>query len=228
MVGGLRAGVDRPCCAVGRGDGRFSFHRRPGSRVEGSTAGKCGGPFKGTPVAVGQGLLEGSCLGALAAVSLAEEPLARHREGADDQDADEPDHDGDEDGDHGQHGALRDEGITQGFVAEDGDRDTPPGQNGVHAGSQQPGGEQVPDFGGFIQALLRGEQAGDAGEVDAAEGQCQDGGPADAGELQITQQVREGKFGGGEVEDLEGAQGGDDDDAESQAAADAQTVKDSW
>ena len=54
--------------------------------------------------------------------------------------------------------------------------------SGVHGGCQQPGAEQVPDFLGLIGALFGGEQAGDAGEVDAAEGDGEDGGPAEGGE----------------------------------------------
>ena len=46
-------------------------------------------------------------------------------------------------------------------------RDTPPGQDGVHGRSQQPGTEKVPDFGGFVASLFRGEETGNPGKVDA-------------------------------------------------------------
>ncbi len=125
--------------------------------------------------------------------------------------AGEPDHDGDEDGDGFEEGLALDNGVAEGLVVEDGNGDAPPGEHGVHGGGQEPGAKEIPDFGGFFGALFGGKEAGDAGEVDAAEGDGEDGGPAQAGEIEVAEQVIEGEVGGGVVEELEGEQGQDDD-----------------
>jgi len=157
---------------------------------------------------------------------LAEQPLTRHRERPDDQDPDQPHHDCHKDRYYPDQGLAGDHGIAQGVMVEDCQGYTPPGEHGVHGSSQHPGAEQVPDFSLFMGAFFWGEEAGDAGEVDPAEGDRQDSSPADAGEAQITEQVGEGIIGSGVVEGFEGDQGSDDEGAEQQAAADAEAVKD--
>ena len=89
-------------------------------------------------------------------------------------------------------------------------RQAPPGEDGVHGGADQPGTQQVPDFAGFISALLGGEEAGDAGEVNDAEGDGEDGSPGDAEELEGAEEVFEGVIGGGEVEHFKSEEGGED------------------
>ncbi len=91
-------------------------------------------------------------------------------------------------------------------------------ERGVEAGCQQPGAEQVPDLGRLLTALLRGEEAGDAGKVDAAEGDGEHNGPAQPRRLQVAEHVGQGELGGGVVEDLEGDERQDQDKAKNGAA----------
>ena len=151
-------------------------------------------------------------------IGLREEALAGDGEGADDEDADEPDHDGDEDWDDLEHGGAIHDGGSEGGMVENGDGDAPPGEHGIHSSGEEPGAEEIPDFFGFSFALFGGEESGDAGEVDAAEGDGEYGSPAEGGEGEVAEQVAEGELGGRVVEGFEGEQGGDDETAEEQAA----------
>jgi hypothetical protein len=140
-------------------------------------------------------------------------------ETADDEHADQPDHDGHEDGnDFGEGGAADDRARRRAGVVDDGHRDAPPGEAGVEARREQPRAEEVPNLGRFVAALFGGEDAGDAGEVDAAKGHRQDGGPAHAREGQAAEHIQQGKLGGAEVEYLEGQQGADDHHTPGRAA----------
>ena len=98
-------------------------------------------------------------------------------------------------------------------VVEDGDRHAPPGEGGVEARRQHPRAKEIIDFGGFVTALFGGEDAGDTGKVDAAEGDGEDGRPAHTCECQVAEHVVQGILGGAEVEDFEREQGADDHDA---------------
>ena len=216
------------------GVSRFRFGRGPvggGGRTDPAADGQgavaaAQRPDGSGALPVGAGSRGGDAGGGLGASSpggLAEEAVTGHGDGADDKDADKPDHHSHEDGDDLEQGIAGDDGIAEGLVVEDGDGNTPPGEHGIHQGSQHPGTEEVPDFGGFVGTLLRGEEAGDASEVDAAEGDGEDGSPADADELEITEQVREGEVGGGVIEEFEGQESADDEAAEEQAALDLDT-----
>jgi hypothetical protein len=202
VVGGFGAGVGGG--AVGLG-GELGHGAEGGGGGGNAAGGSAGGEAGGRA-------------GRAAGIGLGEEAVTGDGEGADDQDADEPDHDGDEDGHDLDQGSLGDDAAAEGLMVDQGDGDTPPGEGGVHGSRQQPGAEEVPDFLRLIGALFWGEEAGDAGEVDTAEGDGKDGGPAERGEAQVTEQVIEGEIGGGVVEDLEGEKGGDDEQAEEHAA----------
>ena len=191
-----------------------------GGLLSGAEGGGAGGGAAALAVAV-VGRAAGGGMGAFTGaglVSLGEEAFTGDGEGADDEDAREPDHDGDEDGHDLEQGGLIDDGVTEGGMIEDSDGDAPPGEHGVHGGGQEPGAEEIPDFGRVVGTLFGGEEAGDAGEVDAAESDGEDGGPAQAGELEVAEEVVEGEVGGGVVEELEGQQGQDDDRPKDQTA----------
>ena len=64
-------------------------------------------------------------------------------------------------------------------------------------------------------------QAGDAGKIEAAEGQRHQGRPADAGEFQVTEQVAQGVGGGAVVNGLESDEREHDDRAVDAPGADA-------
>ena len=70
-------------------------------------------------------------------------------------------------------------------MTDDGNRDAPPGECGVEACRQEPSAEKIPNLGRFIAALLRSEDAGDTGKVNAAKRNCQNSRPAQTGEFEI-------------------------------------------
>jgi len=217
------------------GVGWFRFGRRP---IGGSTDTTAHGEGA---VAISQGtdgarrslrVGAGGCIGSAGSSltragtlsGLAEETVTGHGDGTDDQDPDEPNHNCDEDGDDADEGSASDDGIAEGLVVENGNGDSPPGEHGVHDGSQHPGCEKIPDFGRFITALFWGEEAGDSGEVDAAESDGENGGPTDSHEFETTEEIGESEVRGGVVEDLESQQSGDDEGAEDQASLEFDTT----
>jgi hypothetical protein len=207
-MGKFSAGLNAILGATGHGNGviRGLGADRLGGLGSGAESGGSGGGGGGRGE---RALARGSEMGA--AVGLREEAVAGDGEGADNEDAAEPDHDGDEDGDGLEQGGAIDDLVAEGLVGEDGDGDAPPGEDGVHGGSQEPGAEEIPDFGRLVVALFGGEEASDAGEVDGAEGDGEDGGPGEAGEGETAEQVLEGEVSGGKVEELKRQQGENDD-----------------
>jgi hypothetical protein len=89
-----------------------------------------------------------------------------NREGVDQQHTDQEYQPGHKDGHNTGHRLLAKQYTTFGIVFENGDRNTPPGEGGVEAGSQQPGTKEIPDFSGFITSSFRGEDSGDPGKID--------------------------------------------------------------
>lgn len=150
-----------------------------------------------------------------------EDALASHGEGANDEDAGHPDDKGNEDGHGSGEGFGGDDGGGLEGMGGDCHGDAPPGEDGVHGGTEEPGTEEVPDLARFVGALFGGKEAGDACEVNAAEGNGEDGCPGDAKELEIAEEVLEGKIGGGVIEHLEGNQGSKDHQPKGKAGADA-------
>ncbi len=151
-----------------------------------------------------------------------EEAVTRKREGADDEHADQPDHDGHEDGDDfGEGGAADHRARGRAGVVDDGNRDAPPGEAGVEGRGQEPRAEEIPYLGGFVAALFGGEDAGDACKVNAAECHGKNGCPAHAREFKSAEHIQQGELGGAEIENLEGQQGADDHCAPGRAAVEA-------
>ncbi len=105
-----------------------------------------------------------------ALIGKGEETVPGNRERIDEQNPDEQDHGCYKDRHHFHHRCLTENGAPDRIVLEHGDRDTPPGKHGVESGSQEPGSQQVPDFGRFIAALFGGKDAGDAGKINPTEG----------------------------------------------------------
>ena len=113
---------------------------------------------------------------------LGEEPVTSHREGTDDEHPDQPDQDATKIGTTRRSVSRATTVVAQGLMIEDSQRDTPPGEHGVHGCSQHPGSKEIPNLVRLIGSLFWGEEARNAGEVDAAEGDGQDGGPANTDE----------------------------------------------
>ncbi len=70
-------------------------------------------------------------------------------------------------------------------MADNRHRDTPPGEDGVERRGQEPRAKEVIHFLGFVGALLGGEDARDTRKVNATEGNCEDGSPAETSKRQI-------------------------------------------
>ena len=103
-------------------------------------------------------------------------------------------------------------------MIEDRNRYAPPSKRGIEGRSKQPCAKQIPNLGGLVAALFRGKDACNAGEVDAAEGEGEDGSPVDAGEGEVAQHVLQRERGCAEVEHLKREQGGDENAAKDRAA----------
>ena len=88
-----------------------------------------------------------------------DETVASHGKRPDDQDADDPHHDGDEDRYHIDQRLGVEYRRALYIVSHNRHGNAPPGENGVHRRRQQPGAKQIPDFFRLVIALLGGEEA---------------------------------------------------------------------
>ena len=107
--------------------------------------------------------------------------------------------------------------ITE-FVVEESQRNGPPGHQGVHCCPEEPGSHQVPDFFRLLPIAIRGKKAHQAGEVDGAEGNGQNGGPAQSRKADRPQQIIEGIAGRIEIEHLKSKKGHQQDNADDGSA----------
>ena len=113
-----------------------------------------------------------------ALVSGREETISSKRECSNNQHAHQQDHGRHKDGDDLGHGLVAYHRATRlAGVIDDGNRDTPPGENGVEGRCQEPGSEQIPNLGRLITSFFRREDAGDTGKVNATEGESKDACP---------------------------------------------------
>ncbi len=120
-------------------------------------------------------------------------PVAGHRDCADNENADKPDEHSDDERHDGKQLITAQDLVADSGVVEQCDRDTPPRECGVHGGGEEPSTQEIPDLQIFGFASFGREQAGDAGEVHAAEGERQNHRPTDAQKANVSEQVGEGE-----------------------------------
>jgi hypothetical protein len=123
------------------------------------------------------------------AIALAEDALAGHRDRADHQDPYQPNEDGDEDWDRTEQGLAPEDFVAQTLMADQCEGNSPPGERGVHRGSQEPGPEKVPHLCGLTILMLGRENTSNASEIHSTEGYGENGRPAYAGEAQFSKEI---------------------------------------
>jgi len=92
-------------------------------------------------------------------------------------------------------------------VVEQREGNGPPGHDGVHGSSQQPGAHQVPDLFTLVEPLFGRKQLNQPGKVNRTEGDGQYAGPLQSQKAHVPQQVAQRILSCIEVENFKGDQG---------------------
>src|SRR5215208_262195 len=122
--------------------------------------------------------------------------IACQRERADNQHPDEQDHRCNKDRDDLCHGGgANDRATRSAGMADNRNRNTPPGQDGIEGRRQKPRAKEIINFLGLVSALFRGEDASDAGKVDPTKRDGQDACPAHPCKRQVTEHISQCELG---------------------------------
>ena len=172
----------------------------------------------------------GSCGGTLCSAGRAgggangrrrrEKLVAGSGESTDNEHPNQPDEDSDKNGDKAEQNSTRNDRSPEGLMIENCNRNTPPGEHGVHSSSEQPSTEEIPDSMKRRSVLIIwGKQSSNPSEVNCAESNSENGSPTQREESEITEQIGKSELGSREIEKLEREKSGNNNHAKSSRAA---------